>query len=106
MPRITCAMSPMKLSVEKARTYLASRYFVQAIIVVPRMKTPTTKLKSLCVSSMINFVSLRAGSTAPLHNGQESPHPRPELLVVTYPPNSIRIYVERTDPYAKICNHL
>ena len=38
------------------------------------------------------------GRTAPWHNGHDSPQPRPKLLVVTYPPITMRMYVETTEP--------
>ncbi len=99
IPRSTCAISATRLVVDRRTILLALLCLVQATIAIPRMKTPTTELNSLCVSSITTSGLFSEGKTAPLHKGQDSPQPRPELLVVTYPPITMRMYVEITDPY-------
>ena len=91
IPRSTCAISATILVVERRTIVRSFVYLVQATIAIPRMKIPTTKLNSLCESSITTSGLFSEGKTAPLHNGQDSPQPSPELLVVTYPPITIRI---------------
>ena len=91
IPRNTCAISATRLAVDKRTIFLASLCLVQATIANPKMNTPTTELKSRCVSSITTSGLFSEGRTAPLHKGQDSPQPRPELLVVTYPPMTIRM---------------
>src|SRR6266566_692973 len=98
IPSITCAMSATRLVVERTTMLLAFLYPVQATTAVPNTKTPTTKLNSLCESSITSSGLFSEGKTAPSHNGQDSPQPSPELLVVTYPPMTIKMYVETTEP--------
>ncbi len=91
IPSITCAMSATRLVVERRTMLLAFLYPVQATTAVPNTKTPTTKLNSLCESSITSSGLFSEGKTAPSHNGQDSPQPSPELLVVTYPPMTIKM---------------
>src|SRR5713101_4457596 len=91
IPRRTCAISATRLVVESRTTLLSFLYLAQARMAVPKMKIPTTKLNNRCESSMMTSGLFNDGKTAPWHNGHDSPQPRPELLVVTYPPITMRM---------------
>src|SRR5438046_8113812 len=86
IPSITCAMSATRLVVERRTMLVVFLYPVQATTAVPNTKTPTTKLNSLCESSITSSDLFSEGKTAPSHNGQDHLRPSPEFLVLTYRP--------------------
>jgi hypothetical protein len=92
IPRMIWQSSKAKVKVASFVSLLGQRYLLQARISVAITKIVTTIVQTLCVSSIITL-SVSAGTTWPLHNGQ-SGHASPEPVEATTPPITIRMYTE------------
>src|SRR5437879_11750521 len=92
-----------KLAVDNWRILFSSLYRVQATIVVPSTKSPTTSVNSLWVHSTRTGPE-SVGIACPLQSGHESgselPQASPDPLKTASPAVAIRPQAESTEPSA------